>query len=500
MTLTGATIEAGTSYTLHVSGLTDRAGNGMWALDLAFSVSEALTYETLLDTTPPAVLAVLDVADGLFVLFDEPVVPLNGVSNAEIITVERSAGPVAGSTARLGPQLFKWTADEGAPWYPRQDYEITQLQVEDLATTPNTVTTLPGGFTHIATFPDQVLIAYSKPDHSVPLAQSQYGVTSLFQGRGWHGELGLYYYRARWYGAKLSSFLERDPSGYRDGQNGYGYLQWNSTHYLDPAGESTIVFIIGNGGDAGGLFMAAALTKKRQIEKGNPKDNVEIHEWGTQFSSKDELLDILKQPRVGDESVAEIHYFGHSFSGGLAIGYQDPAAYRFRNFFEYMYSSARPGGPPASPRAVLAAVEGDQGIVLRHDFVLNPKWKAARQQIRLNLEDDARAYLWGCMTTNVAEFEDIGYWRVFRGLQPARSFAKELAVYLDRPVVGTNVGSEFQILVNGNWVIPQRREKSDTSPNFEDITGRSFGSRPSDFTAFNTRLEPVGGAYQVVDP
>ncbi len=236
VTLTGVTIEAGTSYTLHVVGLADRAGNGMWALDLAFTVGDALTYETLLDTTPPAVLAVLDAADGLFVLFDEPVVPLNGVSNAEIITVERSAGPVAGSTERLGPQLFKWTPDEGAPWYPEQGYEITQLQVEDLATTPNTMTTLPGGFTHIATFPDQVLVAYSKPDHSVPLAQSQFGVTSLFQGRAWHEELGLYYYRARWYGPSISSFLARDPFGYVDSSSPYAFLSLDTGNSIDPSG------------------------------------------------------------------------------------------------------------------------------------------------------------------------------------------------------------------------------------------------------------------------
>ena len=158
------------------------------------------------------------------------------METANIITVDRSAGPVAGSGERLGPQLFKWTADEGAPWYPQQAYEITQLSVQDLAAAPNAVVAVPGGFTHVATYPDQTLVAFSKPDHSQPIAQSRFGLTSLFQGRSWHEELGLYYFRARWYEARVSSFLERDPLEGISGQNWYEAFRSNSPNFLDADG------------------------------------------------------------------------------------------------------------------------------------------------------------------------------------------------------------------------------------------------------------------------
>jgi len=103
--------------------------------------------------------------------------------------------------------------------------------------TPNAVTTLPGGFTHVATYPDQALVAYKKPDHSQPIAQSRYGVTSLFQGRGWHEELGLYYFRARWYSPGMGSFLERDP---KDGIQPPNLFQFEPSggNLVDPFGES----------------------------------------------------------------------------------------------------------------------------------------------------------------------------------------------------------------------------------------------------------------------
>ncbi len=237
VTLPGATVETGTSYALHLEGLTGRSGNDMWVLDLSYTVGDPDTYETLMDAAPPLVLAVLDAADGLYVLFDEPVVPLDGVDVAETITVERGAGVVAGSAERVNAQLFKWTADEGAPWYPQQGYEITQIHLEDLALAPNAVATLPAAFTHVATFDDQALVAYSKPNHSTPLGQSQYGVTSLFQGRTWHEELGLYYYRARWYGPTGASFFERDPSPRNNTNSLYVPFELDLSNTIDPSGR-----------------------------------------------------------------------------------------------------------------------------------------------------------------------------------------------------------------------------------------------------------------------
>ncbi len=154
--------------------------------------------------------------------------------------MNRGENAVAGSSERLGGNLFKWTAETGAPWYPQQRYEVTQINLEDLATTPNAVAFPSIDFTHIATFTDQTFVAYSKPDHSTPLAQSRYGLTSLFQGRTWHEELGLYYYRARWSSGEVG-FIGRDPVKHSS-QNPYKWIEFSANNFVDPSGLYAIDF------------------------------------------------------------------------------------------------------------------------------------------------------------------------------------------------------------------------------------------------------------------
>ncbi len=50
------------------------------------------------------------------------------------------------------------------------------------------------------------------------------------------GELGLYYYKARFYSPALGRFLQTDPIGYKDDQNLYAYVGSNSVNRTDPSG------------------------------------------------------------------------------------------------------------------------------------------------------------------------------------------------------------------------------------------------------------------------
>ncbi len=237
-TLSGAAIESGITYTLHIEGLEDRAGNAMWPLDVSFTITDLAAYQVLQDDVAPQILAVLDSADGLYVLLDEPVVPASGVALEDAITVERGGAPVAGSTSRISSQLLKWTPTRAADWLIGGEYQVTAARLTDLSSTATAVSTtpLPISFTHLASELPEALLTYSEPSATRSLAESRYGLTSLFQGRTWHTDLGLHYLRARWSISSAGSFLSRDPLGYVSSQSPFAVFRWNSPNHGDPSG------------------------------------------------------------------------------------------------------------------------------------------------------------------------------------------------------------------------------------------------------------------------
>ena len=59
-----------------------------------------------------------------------------------------------------------------------------------------------------------------------------------FTGREWDGEIGLYYYRARYYDPEVGRFLSRDPLGLAAGPNLYVYAENSPTNAIDPSGTT----------------------------------------------------------------------------------------------------------------------------------------------------------------------------------------------------------------------------------------------------------------------
>lgn len=74
-------------------------------------------------------------------------------------------------------------------------------------------------------------------------AQTNSGNQPLFAytGQMWDGTVGLYYYRARWYDARLGRFLNQDPLTFNGGDtNLYRYVANSPTIYVDPSGLSFV--------------------------------------------------------------------------------------------------------------------------------------------------------------------------------------------------------------------------------------------------------------------
>lgn len=59
-----------------------------------------------------------------------------------------------------------------------------------------------------------------------------------FTGREWDSEVGLYYYRARYYDAKIGRFLSEDPLHWLDKPNLYPYVGSDPISFVDPTGEA----------------------------------------------------------------------------------------------------------------------------------------------------------------------------------------------------------------------------------------------------------------------
>ena len=87
-----------------------------------------------------------------------------------------------------------------------------------------------------------------------------------YTGREWDKEIGLYYYRARYYNPMVGRFISKDPISFAGGDvNLYGYVQNNPGNRTDPSGLASydgIFNLISGGYIGGGAVLWGAVSTK----------------------------------------------------------------------------------------------------------------------------------------------------------------------------------------------------------------------------------------------
>jgi RHS repeat-associated protein len=196
-----------------------------------------------------------------------------------------------------------------------------------------------GSVTALSNVNGQIVEQYHYDVFGYPNTVSSIGNRFMFTGREYDSEVGLYYYRTRYYKPSIGRFLQTDLIRYAAGLNMYTYCNNNPLNWIDPWG----------------------------LDKDKDKDMSDyLEEVGTlPWHIPDEAMRIEKE-EYGDYRDPFGGDYRHFLAGGMAarIGGPIGGAIGIRT----MGDSSRGGSPGSDTAADAAAEWRGYRAALRHPF------------------------------------------------------------------------------------------------------------------------------------
>jgi RHS repeat-associated protein len=205
--------------------LEDLSGN-----NLKNEFSQSFTYtgtdSVIYDRVPPEIQSIRLISNSFYIELSEEI---EQSSVQDSIELKTSSGTISGEMNLDNSKTIKFTPSISLS--RNSQYTITvKGTVKDLSGKP-----LSESLTKEFTYQGSDLLIFQKPDPN-QRKESSVGNTTLFQGREYDPETGLYYFRARYYHPELGRFLQTDPKGYVDSLNLYQAFGNNPVNFKDPYG------------------------------------------------------------------------------------------------------------------------------------------------------------------------------------------------------------------------------------------------------------------------
>jgi RHS repeat-associated protein len=177
------------------------------------------------DGGKPYVKKEVQIENNIVIIFNEEIDPDTTTYEVEL---EKNNIKIDGTLVRTGANEYKFFPSGGL--VKDAQYMLRMSGFKDLL--GNAMDDLEHSF--VSTENNTLIFEYSILTEN---DESMYGNNSLLHGRTYEPEVGLYYFRNRYYHPKLGRFLQQDPNGYEDSLNAYQAFNQNPVNFTDPMGQ-----------------------------------------------------------------------------------------------------------------------------------------------------------------------------------------------------------------------------------------------------------------------